>query len=65
MSQEVVERLKTRGAVTTLEKNESIAFLLNPFELKTELDELVLEAKVIPFLHSLFSEPYTEDGKIV
>lgn len=64
MSQETVERLKKRGAVRTIEKSETTAFLLNPFELKTELDELILEAKVIPFLHSLFSEPYIKDGEI-
>jgi len=61
---EVIERLKKRDAVKTSSKNQSVGFVLNTMELKTELDELVLESKVKPYLHTLFSEPFFENGKL-
>ena len=62
---EVMERLKLRDAVIKSENNSSRGFTFNSQELKIELDELVLESNIIPYLHTLFSEPYIgEDGKL-
>lgn len=66
LTQEVMERLKKRDAVRVVEKNASEGFIFNSQELKIELDELILECKTIkPYLHTLFSEPYVEEGKLV
>lgn len=64
LTEEVIERLKKRNAVTILDKNESLGCVFNSAELMIELDELILETGVIPYLHTLFSEPYYEDGKL-
>ena len=64
MTDEVVARLRKRGAVTSYDNNESIGFLLNTQELKIDLDEIVMEAGVKPYLHTLFSEPYKENDKL-
>lgn len=63
---EVIERLKKRHAVSVIEpKDGPIYFLLNTEELKIELDELITEAGVHPFLHTCFSSPILKDGKLV
>ena len=62
---ETVERLKKRDAVTGKEESASKAFTFNSQELKIELDEMVSENGIRPMLHTLFSEPVTEDGKLV
>ncbi len=64
LTDEIIARLKKRGAVTVREKNESIGFIFNSAELIIELDELVLESKIVPHLHALFSEPFYEEGKL-
>jgi hypothetical protein len=62
---EVIERLAKRNAVVYSDENKKGYFTLNTQELKIELDELVLESKIIPYLHTLFSEPYIDkDGKL-
>ena len=44
----------------------SSAYTFNSQELKIELDELVLESGIHPYLHTLFSEPcLDESGKLV
>jgi hypothetical protein len=62
---ETMERLKKRNAVAISEKSPSSYFRFNSQELKIELDELVLENHIIPYLHTLFSEPYMDkDGNL-
>ena len=62
---EVTDRLKKRNAVFNSKDNGEGSFTLNTQELKIELDELVLESRIIPYLHTLFSEPYLdEDGNL-
>jgi hypothetical protein len=63
MTGEVVERLKKRDAVITNEHTVD-AFMLNTEELKIELDELVREAKIKAYLHTVFSAPLVEDGRL-
>ena len=53
---EVIERLKKRDAVT--ETGDWInAYRLNTEELKIELDELVMEHRITPFLHTFYTAP--------
>jgi hypothetical protein len=62
LSLEVLERLSRRDAVSGSGTTDN--FLLNPDELAIELDELIIEAKVKPFLHTMFTVPYIVDGKL-
>jgi len=65
LTTEVIERLKKRSAVFVSKPTESRHFVLNTEELKTELDELVMEAGVRPFLHTRFVSPIMKDGRLV
>lgn len=60
---EVLERLKKRDGVIKHGNNLS-AYSLNPFELIIELDELVVEHNIRPFLHTVFSAPVLEDNRL-
>lgn len=65
LTQEMIDRLAMRHAVE-VSPNPSSAYTFNSQELKIELDELVLETGIHPYLHTLFSEPYLDgDGKLV
>jgi hypothetical protein len=64
LTAEVVERLRRRDAVIDLPDNEHLARILNIAELKIELDELIREAGVRPFLHARFAAPHVEDGRL-
>ena len=55
---ETMDRLSKRQAVVKSGNNESAGFTFNSQELKIELDELVLESGIHPYLHTLFSEPW-------
>ena len=62
---EVIDRLLRREAVFKSEKSASVGVTFNSQELKIELDELVVEHNITPYLHTLFSEPYLdESGKL-
>lgn len=63
LTTETVERLARRDAVRFV-GSASQYFVLNTEELKIELDLLVGEAKVRPFLHTLFVAPAVEDGRL-
>lgn len=62
LTAEVIDRLSGRNAVTRTEKSPSAGVTFNSQELKIELDELVVESGIRPFLHTLFSEPYLDDN---
>lgn len=64
LTTEVVDRLKKRNAVSIRKPSESSHFVLNTEELKIELDELVIEAGIRPFLHTLFATPIMKYGKL-
>ena len=64
LTREVIDRLRKRDAVSILEHSPGAYAFLNCQELKIELDELVTESKIKPYLHTLFSEPYWKDGKL-
>jgi len=63
LTTEVVDRLAKRDAVR-FAGTASKYFVLNTEELKIELDLLVAEAKVRPFLHTLFVTPAAENGRL-
>jgi flavin-dependent dehydrogenase len=62
---ETIERLKKRHAVFISQPTESRHYVLNTEELKIELDELIMEADVQPFLHTRFVFPILKDGELV
>ncbi len=71
---EVLERLKKRDAMIDSGRNPEDKKIyrsqeiktFNSQELKIELDELVLESGIQPYLHTLFSEPVLgPDGELV
>ena len=64
LSHEVVERLRRRRAVDQFSNSPDTAYRFNSEELKIELDELVRENGITPFLHTLFCAPHSEDGRI-
>lgn len=62
LTREVIERLRKRDAVKEVPNNSSVGFVLNTEELKIELDELVSESEVKPYLHTFFTAPFVNDG---
>ncbi len=71
-TQEIVERLKRRkyaieehlGKAPPARMANIMAYYLNTEELKIELDEMILEAGVHPYLHTTYVAPYVEDGML-
>jgi len=57
LTMEVIDRLSKRDAVIYSREDKKGHFTLNTQELKIELDEMVMETGIIPYLHTLFSEP--------
>jgi len=64
LTMEVVERLAKRDAAK-FQGTASVYYILNTEELKIELDLLVTEAEVRPFLHTMFVAPAVQDGRMV
>lgn len=65
LSLEAVDRLQKRDAVLVRERNPNSRYVLNTEELTIELDELVREAGVEPFLHTMYcGAGVDEEGKI-
>lgn len=54
LSLETVERLQRRDAVTVVDRNPSVRYFLNTEELTIELDELIRESGVEPWLHTFY-----------
>jgi len=52
---ELMERLARRDAVRNHERNPSLQFVFSPYEMVLELDRMVVEAAVRPFLHAQFA----------
>jgi glycine/D-amino acid oxidase-like deaminating enzyme len=61
---EVMDRLARRDAVTKKDKSPHWAWAFNPFEMQIELDELVREHGIQPWLHTAFAAPLVRDGRI-
>ncbi|PCJ55503.1 MAG: FAD-dependent oxidoreductase [Planctomycetota bacterium] len=65
LTKEVIERLKYRNAVNELSNRPHVGFYLNTEELKIELDELIKESNVRPFLHARFCSPIKDGEKLI
>lgn len=65
LTEAMVDRLRRRGAVTDHGPPRLNAFVLNTAELIIELDGLVKEHNIRPFLHTKFVLPVVEDGRLV
>lgn len=65
LTEEMIDRLSLRDAMNVSD-NPNSSYTFNSQELKIELDELVLEAGIHPYLHTLFSEPcLDEEGRLI
>lgn len=65
LSLETVQRLQRRDAVEVRERNPDARYVLNTEELTIELDELIREAKVEPYLHTFYcGAHFADDGSI-
>ncbi|GHC04307.1 FAD-dependent oxidoreductase [Cerasicoccus arenae] len=64
LSQELIDRLKRRDAVNEDLANPNVGWRFNSAEMQIELDELVLEHGVRPWLHTSFVAPIVQDGQL-
>ena len=64
LTMEVIQRLEKRNGVVTKQSGDRRHFVLNTAELTIELDELIAENGIRPFLHARFAAPIVEDGKV-
>ena len=73
LTEEVIERMKriphgiklimpTEDQKHIFRKSTYANYHLNTEEMKIELDRMLTEANVIPYLHTLYSAPYVKDG---
>jgi hypothetical protein len=59
---ELMDRLKARDAVRDTADSASMGFVFSPFEMALELDVMLQEAGVRPFLHARFVAPALDDA---
>jgi len=64
LSVEVMERLKKRKAVTERPGYAGWVWAFNSAEMQIELDELVVEHEITPWLHTAFVASHIEDGEL-
>ncbi len=65
LSLETMERLQRRAAVALTPDNPSRWYTFNSAELILELDRLVVENKIRPFLHTFYCAPVVEDNNLL
>ncbi len=61
---EVIERLKKRDAVTVKPNNPNSGWIFNSAEMQIELDELMSENQIEPWLHTSFVAPHIVDNQL-
>ncbi|MDQ8208870.1 FAD-dependent oxidoreductase [Coraliomargarita sp. SDUM461003] len=64
LSIETMDRLKLRQAVTEYKANPNLAWAFNSAELQIELDEMIHENQITPWLHTSFVAPHIEEGHL-
>lgn len=64
LTNEVIERLKKRDAVNEDLNSPSVAWRFNSGEMQIELDEMILEHNITPWLHTSFVAPVLEDDQL-
>jgi len=62
---ETIDRLRKRDAVVQTDNNPSTAFIFNSEEPAIELDELIIESGIKPYLHTAFAGPLAQDGELI
>jgi hypothetical protein len=65
LTEEVITRLQKRRAVNMIYDDPNKGFEFRPGDLKIVLDDMIVEAKTKPFLHTLFTAPVVRDGKLI
>lgn len=63
LTQEVLDRLATRDAILAPSRPTG-SYTLNTEELKIELDELVSDHDIRPYLHTFYAAPVIEDDRL-
>ncbi len=61
---EVMDRLRKRGVVIDRERSAAWAWAFNSGEMQIELDSMVVENRIRPWLHTAFVAPHVVDGKL-
>jgi hypothetical protein len=64
LTAEVIARLQRRDAVLRMKNNPHKAYILSTPELQIELDRIIGEAQVRPFLHARFVAPLVQSGRL-
>ncbi|MFH1476229.1 MAG: FAD-dependent oxidoreductase [Verrucomicrobiota bacterium] len=64
LTHEIMERLDKRNMISRFKNSKDYAIRFNSEELTIELDELVLEEKIKPYLHTFFAAPVIENGQV-
>lgn len=64
LSIEVMDRLRKRGAVIDRAGSDAWAWAFNSAEMQIELDAMVLENNIQPWLHTAFVAPHVVGGKL-
>lgn len=64
LSVELMDRLKKRRAVVESSHNPAWAWAFNSAEMQIELDELVTEHRIVPWLHTAFVAPHVVNGSL-
>ncbi len=66
LSVELMDRLRKRDAIRDRERDPSWAWAFNSAEMQIELDEMVSDHGITPWLHTSFATPLIDgDGKLV
>lgn len=63
LTQELIDRMDKRGSIMIKPSGGAI-FVFNTEEMKIELDEMLLEAGVTPYLHAQYVAPVTDGERI-
>lgn len=64
LTDEMISRLKKIDGVETIPSSRNTAYILNTEELKIELDNLIKENNIIPFLHTYYSSAVFNDRNV-
>lgn len=64
LTYEMIERFKLRNAIYIKDGDHSSPYTFNSEELKIELDKLIMDEKIIPYLHTQYCTLMKEDHKI-
>lgn len=62
---ETLERLKNKGGCAKYKSDANTAYNLDTEILKHELDCMILENSIKPYLHTMYCSPYIKDGNLL